>query len=290
MKNTIFTNESTTSVVSKRILYTPSNFAKSSLLFLQEIGELTAKKVHTSAREDLKSYLFFYVVSGEGKLSYKGKNHELGEGDCVFIDCNNPYSHITDENNLWTLRWCHFYGLNLPQIYHKYCERGGQPVFKPRDVKEFDDVWEFLIDTAEGNDYIRDMRLNEGFNRLLTLIMSESWNPSERNNRNSKQSEIIHVKEYLDEHFVEKISLDQLSEMFFINKFYLTRKYKEQYGMTISAYLMNLRITKAKQMLRFTEKSVEDIGHECGLGELNYFSRVFKEIEGVSPSLYRKQW
>jgi transcriptional regulator GlxA family with amidase domain len=66
--------------------------------------------------------------------------------------------------------------------------------------------------------------------------------------------------------------------------------FKEQYGQTINAYLLGLRITKAKQLLRFTEKSVEEIGLECGLGALHYFSRVFKEIEGMAPSRYREQW
>ena len=67
-------------------------------------------------------------------------------------------------------------------------------------------------------------------------------------------------------------------------------KLMEQYGMSINAYLTSLRITHAKQLLRFTDKTVEEIGLECGLGALHYFSRVFKEVEGVAPSVYRSQW
>ncbi len=60
--------------------------------------------------------------------------------------------------------------------------------------------------------------------------------------------------------------------------------------MSVTTYLQNVRITHAKQLLRFTDKSVEEVGLSCGIGELNYFSRVFKEVEGVSPSTYREQW
>ena len=45
-----------------------------------------------------------------------------------------------------------------------------------------------------------------------------------------------------------------------------------------------------KRMLRFTDKSIEEIGLECGIGELNYFSRVFKKLEGISPSEFRRLW
>ena len=53
-------------VTTSRILYTPSTFAKTSLLHLQEIGSLQAQKPHTSRRENLSSYLFFLVLSGYG--------------------------------------------------------------------------------------------------------------------------------------------------------------------------------------------------------------------------------
>ena len=98
------------------------------------------------------------------------------------------------------------------------------------------------------------------------------------------------VKEYLDQNYATRITLDELSKAFYINKYYLTRVFKEQYGQSITNYLTSLRITHAKQLLRFSDKTVEEIGLECGLGALHYFSRVFKEVEGVAPSVYRSQW
>jgi len=78
-------------VSSDRILYTPSRFARASLLHLQEIGTLKALKPHTSHRDNLSSFLFFIVLSGEGSLSYDEKHYNLITGDMVFIDCSKPY-------------------------------------------------------------------------------------------------------------------------------------------------------------------------------------------------------
>ena len=80
-------------VSSDRVLYTPTTFARSALLYLQEIGRLQAEQPHISSRTHLSSYLFFCVNSGSGELEYQKRKYKLGRGDCVFIDCQQPYSH-----------------------------------------------------------------------------------------------------------------------------------------------------------------------------------------------------
>ena len=85
--NELFTNQGT--VDSNRILYTASPFARSSLLHLQEVGELTALQPHTSSRSNLPSYLFFTVVSGEGVLTYQGKHTNYNQVPvCSSIVCS----------------------------------------------------------------------------------------------------------------------------------------------------------------------------------------------------------
>ena len=308
MQSNLFT--SSPSVRSSRILYTPSPFARSSLLHLQEVGSLTAIKPHTSKREKLQSYLCFMVEDGEGELVYEGKKYDLKTGDVVFIDCRKAYSHSTGLNpntELWSLRWCHFYGPSMPAIYAKYCERGGLPVIRgadigrgdgmvrradaPRgaDVSQYSTIISDIYTLASSSDYIRDMRINGKLTDLLTLLMESSWHREAHTNA-PKKMEISQVKSFLDEHYKEKLSLESVASHFFIDKHYLARLFKEQYGVTLVTYLQQVRITHAKRMLRFTDKSIEEIGLECGIGELNYFSRVFKKLEGVSPSEFRRVW
>lgn len=275
-------------VESKRILYTPSNFAKVSLMHLQEIGELQAQKTHINKRNNLASYLFFIVLSGSGTLEYNQKIYSLSAGDCVFLDCHKMYSHQTSKN-LWKLQWIHFYGPAMASIYEKYIERGGQPYFHPKNLSAFQSVWEKIYHLAESSDYIRDMRINENLTSLLTLLMEESWHPDNRRTSSKKQN-LLEIKDYLDKHYEEKITLDDLSSRFFINKFYLTRIFKIQFGVSVNNYILQIRISHAKQLLRFTNKTVESIGIECGLGAVPYFSRMFKKVEGISPSEYRKRW
>lgn len=283
----LFSNNAS-SVQSDRILYTPSAFARGSLLHLQEVGTLKALHPHTSTRSGLVSYLCFLVLEGEGSLTYDGRQYSLKLGDCVFIDCRKTYSHSTSDC-LWSLSWCHFYAPFMPAIYEKYKERGGLPVFHLEDTMHFEVIFKQLYELAASSDYIRDMRINERLSSLLTLLMQESWNP-ENSTVSKKRMELAAVKSYLDEHYIERITLDELEVRFFINKYYLLKIFKENYGSTISNYLIAKRITRAKQLLRFTKLTIDEIGCEVGMDGAGYFSRMFKKAEGISPKEYRKQW
>ena len=148
---------------------------------------------------------------------------------------------------------------------------------------------ENIYETADSSDYIRDMKINDGLAKILSLIMAESWQP-DMQRKDTKKQNIIQIKNYLDEHFMESIPLSTLAEMIYINKFYLVKTFKQQFGLTISQYIQQKRITRAKHLLRFTNNSIESIGAECGMEQPHYFSRTFKKIEGISPSQYRDMW
>ena len=277
------------SVQSSRILYTPSAFARESLFHLQEVGSLKALRGHTSRREGLRSFLCFVVESGAGELQFAGKRYPLETGDVVFLDCRKPYAHATYKQ-LWSLRWCHFSGEAIPAIYEKYLSRGGQPVFHPEDAAPFSQILKALYDTASSEDYIRDMRIHSQLSVLLERIMSYSWNPDSAAEHPASRVDIRQIKAFLDEHCMEKLSLADLARTFYVDKSYLCRIFKDNYGTTVNHYLLSRKITEAKRLLRFSDKSVEEIGLLVGIGEGAYFSRVFKKVEGVSPREYRKLW
>ncbi len=279
-----------TSVRSNRIIYTASSFAKANLLYLQEAGKLHALQPHTSSRSGLRSFLFFLVEEGAGSLLYQGRTYPLSRGDCVFIDCRKPYAQSSSEDNLWSLRWIHFYGASMGGIYEKYVQRGGGPVIPAGDPEAFRCLLAQILALADSEDYIRDMRINEKITCLLTHVMAHSWHPENRSQAPSKKQSLQYVKSYLEEHYQEHITLDDLAGRFYINKFYLARTFREQFGVTILGHLDQVRITHAKRLLRFSDLTVEAVGREVGIPEPGYFSRVFRKVEGTAPGEYRKMW
>lgn len=276
-------------VDSQRILYTPSAFARNCLLHLQEVGTLQALSPHKSQRSDLASYLFFIVLEGEGELEYDGRSYPLSIGSCVFIDCRRPYVHATSMH-LWKLMWVHFDGTTMPGVYLKYRERGGQPVFTAQNAKDYEELLIQIYRTAGAEDHVRDMHINELLAALLSRLMMSAWSPSAQHKSIGSHRAVSDIKVWIDQHLHEKIALDDLADKFFINKFYLTRLFKEQHGVSIGNYILSLRISRAKELLRFSDLPIDEIGQRCGIPDANYFSRAFRKIEGVSPSEYRKLW
>ena len=273
------------SVQSNRNIYIPSEFAKKSLIYLQEVGISKTNKLNTNSRNKLDSYLFFIVLDGTGSISYNNKVYKLSKGSCVFIDCNNKYSHTSDN---WTIKWVHFNGLNSKELYKKYLERNGLIAFKANQFIKYESLIDDIQLISSSSDYLKDMMIHEKITTLLSLLLSETI--YEKAVHINHMYDIKVIKEYIDNNYLTHISLNEISSRFYINKFYLTRLFKNTYGETINSYINNKRITKAKELLRFSDLSINVISKECGYEDNNYFSRIFKSIEDITPKDYKKKW
>lgn len=278
-------------VKSKRILYTASLFAKRNLIYLQEVGELYALKQHISRREQLKSYLFFIVLDGNGTLQYEETSFAIKKGDCVFIDCKKKYSHKSSKDHLWHLKWVHFYGHTMESIYEKYLSQGGQPYFLTKELDNYSLLIQEIFNISNLDYNVRDMMIFEKLAGLLTLIMAENYrNETISTEMASIKAKLLDIKNYLDKHYTEKVSLSSLEHSFYINKYYLSRIFKENFGISVNNYLIQKRITEAKYLLRFTNKTIEEISRNCGMSDTSYFNRLFKKLEGITPGEFRKLW
>lgn len=271
-------------VESNRILYTPSEFAKESLIYLQEIGQLKALKKHTSSREKLDSYLFFIVLDGNGLLNYENKKYKLSKGSCVFIDCNKKYSHTSDN---WTIKWAHFYGNIIKKIYIEYFSENTVTSFKTKEIDKYTNLLNDMQTLSQINSAYKDMEIYNKLVNIVTFIKKDTLIETKEINQ---KYDIKEIKQYLDQNYLKKIDLDSLSNMFYINKYYLTRLFKKTYGKTINDYLITKRIEKAKYLLRFKNLNINDIANECNFNDSNYFSRIFKQIEKMTPKKYRETW
>lgn len=99
---------------------------------------------------------------------------------------------------------------------------------------------------------------------------------------------IQQIKQFIMEHSHEDISLDALARKVDLSPIYISKMFKEKLGINYIDFLTESRIEKAKKLLADAEKSLKEISLEVGYHEPNYFSKVFKKMNGVSPKEYRK--
>ena len=105
--------------------------------------------------------------------------------------------------------------------------------------------------------------------------------------RFSNKKLIDSIRHYLDQHYASEISLTALSTLFHINSAHLSETFKHHVGQNFSDYLVNLRMEKAKQLLKDKQLKIIDVSNLVGFSNSGYFSTVFKKHFGQTPVEYR---
>ena len=96
------------------------------------------------------------------------------------------------------------------------------------------------------------------------------------------------VRRYIDLHFKEALTLEQLAEEGHMNKFYLSHAFKREYGVSPINYMISKRIEESKYLLAETDLSLSQIAQLLGFSSLSYFSQVFHRTQSISPKEYRQ--
>ena len=96
------------------------------------------------------------------------------------------------------------------------------------------------------------------------------------------------IKDYMSRHYSKNITLDSLSELSGLNKYYLTRIFSKSYGISPINYLLERRILQAEELLKTTDMTISQISDSVGFSTANYFSQSFKRCTGMTPISYRE--
>ena len=103
------------------------------------------------------------------------------------------------------------------------------------------------------------------------------------------ESVVAKARNYIDENYNKDISLDEVSRMVDISPYYFSKLFKQEQGEGFVEYLTRIRMTNARQLLKNQKYSIKEICSMCGYSDPNYFSRIFKRYEGVTPSEFRER-
>lgn len=101
---------------------------------------------------------------------------------------------------------------------------------------------------------------------------------------------IAKLQQYIEMHYMEHLTVKELSKVFAMSEATLNRKFKKEIGITPIEYLINIRIKKSKNLLKSTENSVTEIANECGFSNASHYSTCFMQKNCVTPLEYRKRF
>jgi AraC family transcriptional regulator len=126
----------------------------------------------------------------------------------------------------------------------------------------------------------------EGFALALLGEIARTGAPRERTG--AKPGWLLRALDHLHAHYLEPISLTELALKIEIDPSHLARTFREFYGCTMSEYVRKLRIEKTRKELLATDKPLSTIAYDAGFTDQAHFSRVFKQLTGLTPGAFRK--
>jgi AraC-like DNA-binding protein len=149
--------------------------------------------------------------------------------------------------------------------------------YRGKTVSKLDDIRDSLADCQEQSTLDKSA--------ILTARAKEKARSKRVESYELLQEKVL---EYLNENFLDQnLTQVKVADHFNVSVYSLSRIFKKQFGMGFSEYVNGKRLEYAKVLLRTTELSVKEVAEASGFGASDYFTRVFKQSMGVTPSKYR---
>lgn len=240
------------------------------------------------------------VTKGKKRFEINDENIFLDKGDCIFVNRRVP--HITETLVDGTIDI--LLQLNVENLMLDEKSRVNKYLTLILSEKETE-YFVFRNGTEAAKEISSCMKnISEeylaGKKACNTYIKAELYHIVGFLCRNGiiKESGFLHVKEdmgkikdallFVEKNYAKQITLDEISDVVNMNPSYFCRYFKKFTGKTIMEYINFVRICKAESFLASTKDSVIEISMEVGFSSASYFNRVFKNINGISPTEYRK--
>lgn len=226
----------------------------------------------------------FDVMAGDLLFINLGQTHAILSGTMQYINClmkpefiKETLVHPHDSAALFSLALFDEFD---PAFDHTRCVFR----FHGEDLSEVKALFRFML---------RETSLRrDGYQLILSAYLRIIFSKMVRTMEDRKHSTAserlnLEILQYVNEHCFGKLSLAQLAEKYFYNPAYLSSKFKEVSGKSLSVYIREKRMDEAARLLSETELSVETVSQQVGYAEKGHFYTSFKQYSGLTPLQYR---
>lgn len=227
-------------------------------------------------------YLLHYVRSGKGTYCFDGNAFHLTAGDMFMIFPSTVVSYIADAQEPWEYCWVGFNGTEARRMLSETAFSESSPVLHVNDGNRLE-TYLFNIYRASGNTPSTDARMAGYLYLLLAELMEVA--PAERRSL-EMQEYLAQALRYIQYNYATDIQVAQMASYVGISRSQLYRAFMDKFEVSPHTFLKRYRINEACMLLRNSNLSISEVANSVGFSDPLYFSRVFKEIKGMTPTQF----
>lgn len=241
-----------------------------------------------------------FVENGSADYYVEGKKYYVEKGNILIIGSRKHHMRRLDK--LPFLR----YGLAVKPSYYRRLNLGEDLIkvwqgtspdefvqyFKKVENSVFNQCIYLLksLYDEQKQDMPFSSMVEKSIVTQIAVILYRQWDLKRNKNEVSSMSQQMYdIKEYIDQHYIEDLNLNGLSEQFYLHPVTISKEFSRCIGQPLTKYINRVRVCEGARLLENTQESVTSIASQCGYNSVNTFLRQFKTIMETSPLQYRKE-
>ena len=243
------------------------------------------------------AHQILYVSSGSVSVSFGNRTVTVEEGTLVIF-------HRFDEHSLQVLSedYCRYSILVSPRevnegqeeaflfsVFFSRADHAPQTVFLVEQRVYFEELFAAMAEEYRHKEELYEKKLDLLFWQFL-IALYRMRGDLFLHDRGKNMQIVQSIRNTIEERYGERITLAELSSVYHVSISHLTHAFKKATGYAPIEYLMECRLSAAKQMLSTNEMSISEIVDLCGFSDESNFARTFKKKIGISPSAFRKKY
>ena len=236
----------------------------------------------------------FYCVHGRGQFHTSDGTFDVKKDDLVIINADVEHAESSMASHPLEYLVLGVQGLNF-----RFDSARGDAGYDVLNFEQNRDELLFYLQSIQREVDTQEFRYEDMCQRILEILLIQvqrfanvkictSLPAAEKQHSTNRNCALI--RQYIDEHFSEPITLDTLAQMVHINKYHLVRTFQKEYGITPINYLIERRLEESRFMLKNTNYSASQIVSLLGFSSSSYFSQCCRRKEHMSPSQYREMY
>ena len=226
-----------------------------------------------------------YVVSGAGHITYNGITKKVSAGDFYLLNSEFNGSYRSDPKNPYVKKWVNLNGQLVPALLKAFGIKNQVLILHMDADKYFERLFEILSSYDESSPYDDDLEIMH----VLVDMFDEIKRVQDAQKKETRSANIDEIVKYIDNNLSQgDMSVESLSEAFYVSRRTLHRMFVKEFGTPPLKYITGKKIEMAQKML-VEDISVEEVSRLLYFSNAEYFRKVFVSVTGTSPQKYKKQ-